>query len=393
MFEEIIDKKLKTALDALKSSVAGSKVYSAESVNKSGLSEFIKTFVAVEAKEELTREYLYGLIEKAVKLNLNYTLRPKWTLLNFLFGNIDSKPAKEILRKAEVFQFYLYYIDGVRSFGDEESQLTIMYKQVESMLNETDRIIYDKLINDITSLKLKNFFLQIFRLKYGEEKEISLDMYVPFIFIRLYLEDKGFTDLLKKFSQIDDLKDDTDVELKTIIKIFTGKYKYYTKETARTSPGNSPAEKSASADSGHQQENINDSESGNSESGDSVIEFINDIPEAENVQENFYSRELLGSEEEKNELLTEIIGNEDKKELRIKRLFKEDELNMITKRIFKSNRYTMYEVFEELENLRDWREATEYLKGAFKKNKVNLYDKGVILFVDILNDYFERRQN
>ncbi len=385
MFEGIIDKRLKIAREA----VAGLRNISKSSVSKSGLSEFIKSFIAEEAKEELTRESLDGLIEKAVKLNLNYTLRPKWTILNFLFGALDSKPTNEILRKAEVFQFYLYYIDGVKSFGDDESQFTIMQKPVEAMLNETNRIIYDKLINDITSLKLKNFFLQIFRLKYGDDKEISLDMYVPFIFIRLYLEDKGFPDLLKKFSEIDNLKDDTDVELKTIIKIFTGKYKHYTPETAVITSD----EKPEAEVSEQPQENTNAGKIKKSESGKSAIEFINDIPEAEKVQENFYSEELLNSEEEKKELLTEVIENEDKKELRLKRLFKEDELNMITKRIFKSNRYTMYEVFEELENLRDWREATEYLKEAFKKNKVNLYDKGVILFVDILNDYFERRQN
>jgi hypothetical protein len=383
MFEEIISIRLKTARDM----VAGLRDFSIDSISKSGLSEFIKSFIAEEAKEELIRESLDGLIEKAVKLNLNYTLRPKWTLLNFLFGNFDSKPTNEILRKAEVFQFYLYYIDGVKSFGGDESQFTIMQKQVEAMLNETDRIIYDKLINEITSLKLKNFFLQVFRLKYGDEKEISLDMYVPFVFIRLYLEDKGFSDFLKKFSQINDLKDDSDVELKTIIKIFTGKYKYFTEKTAGTSPDEEPA-----ATGSEQTQEITNSNK-KLQSDEKVTEVINEIPKAEKNQENFYSDDLLNSREEKEELPTEIIESEDKKELRIKRLFKEDELTMITKRIFKSNRYAMYEVFEELENLRDWREVTEYLKEAFKKNKVNLYDKGVILFVDILNDYFERRKN
>jgi len=387
MFEGIIEKRLKTARAAL----SGFKDLSIESISRSELSEFIKTFIAVEAKDELTRESLDSLLEKAVKLNLNYTLRPKWTLLNFLFGNFDSKPAKEILKKAEVFQFYLYYIDGVYSLGSDDdpqagtTRIAIMQKQVEAMLKDTDRIIYDKLVNDITSLKLKNFFLQVFRLKYGDEKEISLDMYVPFIFIRLFLEDKGFPDLLEKFRQIEDLKDETSIELKTIIKIFTGKYKHTSSEQLPSEETQTPIEQP--------QEITNSNKNRKSKSDKKLTEVINEIPRAEKKQENFYTDDLLNSEEEKKELPTEIIENEDKKELRIKRLFKEDELNMITKRIFKSNRYTMYEVFEELENLRDWREVTEYLKEAFKKNKVNLYDKGVILFVNILNDYFERRQN
>ena len=46
----------------------------------------------------------------------------------------------------------------------------------------------------------------------------------------------------------------------------------------------------------------------------------------------------------------------------------------------------------EIEKLHNWRETTEYLKKLFIENKVDYYDKNVILFTDILSDYFEKRE-
>ena len=48
----------------------------------------------------------------------------------------------------------------------------------------------------------------------------------------------------------------------------------------------------------------------------------------------------------------------------------------------------MFSAFEELEKLNTWEEAVSYLKIIFKKNNVDMYNKNVVLFIDLLNDYY-----
>ena len=77
---------------------------------------------------------------------------------------------------------------------------------------------------------------------------------------------------------------------------------------------------------------------------------------------------------------------------RIKRLFKKDELFHISKKVFRSSKLSMYQSFNELEEIDSWEEATRFLKALFAKNNVDLYHKDVVLFVDVLNDYFTRKE-
>ena len=47
---------------------------------------------------------------------------------------------------------------------------------------------------------------------------------IPFVFVRIFLEDKNFIELLEKFKVIDGLKDSDEVELKVLIKVLMNKY-------------------------------------------------------------------------------------------------------------------------------------------------------------------------
>ena len=74
--------------------------FSLQEIRKSTLLPFVKKFILVEAEEIINEATLNTLIAKAIKLDINYTLRPKWTLINYLFVGADSKNVKEILRKS-----------------------------------------------------------------------------------------------------------------------------------------------------------------------------------------------------------------------------------------------------------------------------------------------------
>ena len=137
MFEEIVEKKfrpLKAIVDELKS-------ISLETIKNSDLPLFAINFLSAEQTEINDRNTLNELLEKSVKLIVNYSLRPKWTIVNFLFGGYDSKPADEILRKAEVFRFYRYYIDLITNHIKDNALMFLTQDDVKFLVDEANKVV------------------------------------------------------------------------------------------------------------------------------------------------------------------------------------------------------------------------------------------------------------
>ncbi|MCX6158903.1 MAG: hypothetical protein WCK13_01380 [Ignavibacteriota bacterium] len=369
MFEQITDKRLKDALGVIN----GLNDYSTETIITSDLNDFIKSFIINDNGKISGRDDLVKAVEKAVKLNLNFCLRPTWTLINYLFGNFDSKQKAEILKRVDIFIYYSYYTETIKEIAHDENYVSIKRPLVESVLQQINSDIYVKLTTDTSSLKLKNIFLQLFKLKYGDNVEVSLDMSIPYSFIKLFFEDKGYTDLIDLFINAGFNNDNEEIELKTIIKVFTGKINnvsevYKSAEVVETAPAEEvriPVKDTVI----HTPEKTEREEPVNTYSDTSTKDYM------------FVPQSISSEFEEKEEI--------PEKHLRFH--FKDDEVKSIAKKVYKGNKYLLLDAMLEIEKLKTWREATEYLKEIFINNKVNIGDKSVIMFVDVLNDYFEKR--
>jgi hypothetical protein len=427
MFEEIVDSKfrqLKKITDKL-------TIISTEEIIKSDLPAFTVNFLCKEQQEINDRETLNSLLEKSVKLSVNYTLRPKWTLVNYLFGGYDSKPAEEILKKAEIFQFYRYYVDLITNHIKDHSLMFITQDEFKALTDDANKAVLEKLVKETSSIKIKNFFSQIYKIKYGDDREINLDWSIPFLFIKLFLEDKDFPDLLNKFQIIPGLDDSMEIEMKTAIKVLTNKYYVNSdffvlkdepqnkisdaantkseKETKTNVPeNNEKIEKPGKIDLTEEISNKTSAEKtppvkqeikdeNEDEKPGGVIRIIKNIPAKR------FRREKKPAEKKEIEVKEEQVPElKEEKEFKsdnfsdgtekIKHLFKEDEKSAILKKIFKGSKSAMYEAFDELEKLKTWQDASGFLKELFKKNKVDLYNKRIVLFIDILNDHFIERE-
>ncbi len=365
MFEQITDRRYKEA----ESIVNGLNELSLESLATCGLNDFTKTFIINDAGIPASKSELLSIIGKSVKLHLNYCIRPKWTLLNYIFGNYDSRGIQDIAGKIEIFTFYSFYTEPILDICKDENYVSVPRTVIEDVINQVNDDIHSKLINDTSSLKVKNFFLQVFRFKYGDNTEISLDMSIPFSFVRLFLEDKGYSDILALFYEAGVKDDDEDLELKNIIKIVSGKLK-----------GSVLSKENSIRDENREKV---------------VVTLTKDIPAPPAVAPRSAEQETppapVVPEPESSDISSEFEIKEEEKVDHLRSHFKEEEIKSISKRVFKGNKYVMQDALLEIEKLNNWREATEYLKTIFINNKVDIGDKLVILFVDVLNDYFEKR--
>ncbi|HMQ68945.1 MAG TPA: hypothetical protein PKC58_08135 [Ignavibacteria bacterium] len=227
MFENIVDSWTENEsgiLDNLYKSLKGGDYLNRIMILNSDLKDFTKNYLLYEFDEESSPEELRSRISKANKLYFNYALRPKWTLRTFLFNNFESRPPNEILKKLNIFTFYNYYSDSIKDAMKDNFQIFITKTELSSIIDSVNLTIYEKLSRDISSIKIKNFLLQLFLIRYENESEYNLESTIPYSFLKIFLEDKSYPDFIDKFSVVKDLDTHTEISLKDIIKILTGKY-------------------------------------------------------------------------------------------------------------------------------------------------------------------------
>ncbi|HCA43615.1 MAG TPA: hypothetical protein DEP28_10230, partial [Bacteroidetes bacterium] len=201
------------------------------------------------------------------------------------------------------------------------------------------------------------------------------------------IKDKGYSKYVEKLLEYENEFGNSEISLKDIIKVFTDKFDVKDvisidieeNETIVPDKETEPANKT--------------------ESDVISVDFDSDIKNFDETE-----REISETTSDKNEIEIEKIDislpvevvNEstlDEERKRIKRLFKKDELDAIKKKIFRNNRQEMFDTFDELEKIPDWNSAVKSLKSLYLKNKVDMYDLKVILFVDVLNEYFRNKEN
>lgn len=415
MFENLV--KEKTNLE--KSKIRLLSPVSRNTVAKSELSPFIKNFIFNETQEITESDYLDELIEKGVKLQFNFTLRPKWTLLNYVYGSIESKSDNEIRHKLRVFTFYKFYPDTILNYLDEETHLYVSKSKVDLLLKDTNEVLYNKLTNEISGVKIKNFLVNIFKLKYDDESKINLESSIPFSFIKIFLEDKGYDDLLKKFDIIPNLKENTLVSYKDIIKVLTDKYtQHEVKNDEKSQSKNEIKQIEKEAEKKEEifepititKENLQ--EEPNKEEKKIEIPIKKDTRKVEKTPKkeiNFtkydiYSDDLIKERDEKEKEAKEKITNEEQEifsethdnetgdQYQIKRLFTERELSVIRDKIYAGSKNAMRSSFRALSAMSKWKDAASHLKELYNDNKVHIYHKQVVKFTDALQEHFLNKE-
>lgn len=393
MFEEFVRNKISSESGILNNLNGISR----DNIVKSNLSEFSKNYLLTELTSDPTTEQLSEIIIKSNKLYFNFTIRPKWTLLTFLFSSFESRPPNDILKKLSYFPFYKYYRDSITEFIKERDPIFVTKPEVTALINNTNDAIYNKLTSEISGQKIKNLFLQIFLLKYEDEALYNLESSVPFSFIKIFLEDKSFSDLDAKFSRLKNLTDEKEISLKDIIIVLTDKFSMIEKED--------PVEVRNEISIQDKNEIVIKDTVPVIKAAEKIEITVDEKKETEKKEieiiktdnRKIYSEELIKADSEnkpgkqKEIALEEIkVKEEISRKGIIKNLFNDKRTGKITDIIYNSDIIMKEKSFEKLSECRSWKEASNHLKNIFQNNEVDIYNKEVITFVNVLNEYFKK---
>lgn len=144
----------------------------------------------IKRTRKFSIEYLSKLLLHAASFNANFIIRPKWSLMQFVFEN-ENELSKQITEVKQILN-YLYYYPYLKrlliNFFDKKRMISITHSEFEELLDKIDTISFDSNFDKV----LDNAFLSMAEFIYAGEisnRKISKQ------FVELYLVDKGLKNL------------------------------------------------------------------------------------------------------------------------------------------------------------------------------------------------------
>lgn len=144
----------------------------------------------IKRTRKFSIEYLSKLLLHAASFNANFIIRPKWSLMQFVFEN-ENELTKQITEVKQILN-YLYYYPYLKrlliNFFDKKRMISITHSEFEELLDKIDKISFDSNFDKV----LDNAFLSIAEFIYAGEisnRKISKQ------FVELFIVDKDLKNL------------------------------------------------------------------------------------------------------------------------------------------------------------------------------------------------------
>lgn len=160
--------------------------------------EIADHFNVIAGELKLTKKISFSDIEKlimqAVSFNINYVVRPKWSLAKLIYNDKDFVSVDELERMLN----YLYYFDYVKNvltaFISKRKVIQLTLTEFDLILNKIDRELFKSNSEELINNALHSI-ADFFNIGSIEKNRISLQA------VEIFLKEKNLVDHLLKLSQ------------------------------------------------------------------------------------------------------------------------------------------------------------------------------------------------
>jgi hypothetical protein len=403
MFEDFAKRKFNEYLQLIEFS-ADKTAY--QKIRSSGLPPYIINFFDCSIKKKqnpIPRKEAEDILQKAVIFNINYVIKPKATLLKFLFGDVETRPADYINERLRYFQFYSYYTEHIIEFIAINSLYVISINQIEHLIDEVNKKIFTEISPEKAEANRFNLIklLYYFFLNLGPNNPINIK--IPKRILSVFFNDKGFTEIknkidcffaedifiqeameMMKHPEPKPAKKEEEVD-ETRVKEILEKAK-----TDLLSPDASlkDIEKTVGKDSEVLDIKVTELKK------EDELRIPDEVAEKKLVLDESIYSEDLEFEAAVSEAVPGISLSEDRFEKDFNDIFSEEKKRKkIVKKIFSKNEIEFKENVLKILRTENWDDATKLIEELFERNEVNFYSEEAVTFVDLLETHFVKDNN
>ncbi|RPI18405.1 MAG: hypothetical protein EHM58_05550 [Ignavibacteriae bacterium] len=375
-------------------------------IRSSGLPPYIINFFDcfIQKKQvPISRQEAEDILHKSIVFNINYVIKPKSTLLKFLFGEVETRPADYINERLRYFQFYSYYTDHIIEFIAINSLYVVSVNQIEHLINEVNKKILTEVIsvrgetNRFNLIKLLYYFF----LDLGPNNPINIKL--PKKILSVFFQDKEFAEiksridgfftddifiqeaieLIKHVEKKQVIKDDKEEQER--LKVFF--------ETAKTNLLNKDSSEKDIRKTVRQDEDIKQDTNVSELKSENELQFTDELKDKKlEFEEKIYSNDLEFAARLQDAVPPVEKTKEETDDIKTDEVFCEESYKKkIVKKIFNKDEADFKKTTAKILNSPDWESATYLIEELFVQNKVNFYSEEAVKFVDIIENYFTKK--
>ncbi|MFI5211976.1 MAG: hypothetical protein ACHQIH_03765, partial [Ignavibacteria bacterium] len=373
-----------------------------DNLKNSSLPPFIISFIEYYIPNKnipLDKKDFEEILNKAIVFNINYIIKPKNTIIKFLFGELETRPVRFIEERLRYFQFYGYYTSQIEDFINFNSLEVVSFNQIDHLLSEVNRKIYEEITvrgSDANRMNLVKLLYYFFH-DLGDNNPINIKL--PRKILSVFFLDKGYEDIKKR---VDGFFSD-DIFIQEAIELMNPGTVKSARELTDVGVSDDQIKDiiSKAKTSLINKESLNKEvekillplEQMPEEIPDINIEIIREresrIPEIKKkkliISEDLYSDDLMFAAQFNNLTLPVQLSSEEKRARLIDDLFCEKTYKKkILKVIFNRDESGFKDSVSAILETRNWAEASELIEEYFNKFKVNYFSEEAVKFVDIM---------
>ncbi len=364
-------------------------------------------------KSGISKKEFEQLLKKAIVFNINYIIKPKTTLLKFLFNDVETRPADNIRDKLNYFQFYGYYINHINDFLTLNSPDTVSVNQVKHLIDEVNSKILSEINSpDNDDSQRLNLVKLLYYFFHDLPDNNPINIKIPKKLLSVFFQDKGFNEIKSRVDNFfkDEIFIQEAVELlnpaskkkqKTKLKIESVSSKTeVTEEEIKEIVSKAKITLKKTEPSVQKAERIKKAPEEDKNKEPIRIPEIRHITEAELqmpviknkniIKDNaLYSDDLLTASKEiipeaeiapskteiNSKLISDIFSENSRRKKIIKKLFGKDEIkfNKTVSNILESG---------------SWKNASKLISEYYDLQKIDYYSSEAVKFVDLLHSHF-----
>jgi hypothetical protein len=322
------------------------------------------------------------ILERAIKLELNYLIKPHQTLTQFIFKDSPKVTTIEVYNTLKYFFRLTYYKDALTDYFNQKYMQEITETQFKELISQIDAKAFEANSVEFT-LKTLNAILQFANEGADDEGKTTLssDLLIA------ALEDRSFTQYAELITRAEGqgMKEFTLEELENIFK--TGK-----------TPQEMAEEEKVAAEEETIAMDVSSIEEEKPEVEVSDID-VSSVPEPEPAVEEEVEEEEEFEEEEEEEEEEEVvkesgagaqlaaqIAQQIEGQGPLEDLFSligKKDYKKFLKKLFKKDEPGFKDFIDELNSYNSWKDASIAIDDEFYQRQINPYSKEAIAFSDI----------
>jgi len=166
----------------------------------------------VKKSKRFSTEYISKLILHASSFTVNFLIRPKWSLIKFIYDEEEHKTSAEIKQILNYLYYYGYLKNILISYLDKKKILSLNKEEFAELLDKIEKLGVETYLDDVLNTALKSM-AEFFNIGTTQKTKVPL----PGIYV--FLKEKKLSDHINRLNNYFGTEEKINQELRDIQKV------------------------------------------------------------------------------------------------------------------------------------------------------------------------------